>query len=170
MRNVITIARVSLGRQFIGLATLVAIAVLLARQDHALARIGSVACVAGAVGELVRGLVRIDLQNRVVTTGFQIAGLVNLTRRRIPLSSVVGVLVWFRQDHRSVDVAVRTTAWHVELVLNDDRYLLVREEETTRPGEKAARELASELAARLRLPLRIVESASDVRPAQGCEK
>ena len=170
MRTVITIERISRSQQLIGFATLVALAVLLARQDGVLARIGSFACAAGALGSLARGLVRIDLQERVVTTGYQIAGLVNLTRRRIPLSSVVGILVWFRQDHRNVDVAVRTTAWHVELVLDDEGYLLVREEETTRPGEKAARELASELAARLGLPLRIVESACDVRPAQDCGK
>lgn len=168
MRNVITIARVSLCRQFIGVATLVVMAVVLSRYDYVLARIGSVAFAVGALGALARGLVQIDLQARVVITGFQIAGLVNVTRRRIPLSSVVGVLIWFRRKAQLRDTefspAHETSDWYVELVLKDDGYLLVRKEETTRPGEKAARELASELAARLCVPLRIVESECEERP------
>lgn len=164
MHNVITIERTSLRQQISGFAILTTMAVLLARPDSVLSRIGSIACIAGALGLLVRGYARIDLQQRVVIAGFQIAGLMNVTRRSIPLSSVVEVLAWRQQDHPSVDEAVRNRAWHVELVLNDDGYLLVREESTTGRGEKAACKLASELAARLGLPLRIVHRWCEVRP------
>ena len=169
MSNVITIYRVSRARYLIGVATLLMIAVVLARQPFAFAHIGSVAFVVGAVCSLPRRFVQIDLQARVVTTGFRIAGPVNLTRRRIPLSSVVGVLVWFQQDRliqATENVPGRNSDWRVELVLKDNQYLLVREVGTTRPGEKVARELGPELAARLEVPLRIVDRPSESRPVQ----
>lgn len=171
MQNVITIYRVSRARYLIGVATLLTIAVVLARQPFAFARIGSVAFVVGAVCSLPRRFVQIDLQTRVVTAGFRLAGPLNLTRRRIPLSAVVGVLVWF-QHNRVYSVAdgsgaFQNSDWQVELVLKDDDYLLVHEVGTTRPGEKAARDLAAALATRLGLPLRIVDRPSEVRPGSG---